>query len=63
MPLLPNTPTGYPCIDIKPQIIVGPKSGLNSSNFDPSAILPMISLMSKGVFKLGSIKPKRSSWL
>ena len=50
-------------MEIKPQIIVGPKSGLNSSNLDPSAIRPIISLISKGVFKLGSITPNKSSWL
>ncbi len=41
--------------------MVGPNKGLNSSNRDPSVILPITSFTSKGLFKSGSTSPSKSS--
>ena len=48
-------------MEAKPQTILGPNKGLNSSNLDPSVIRVITSLISKGFFSSGSTSPSRSS--
>jgi hypothetical protein len=58
---LARMPTGYPWISAHPVARLGPYSGLNSSNSEPSATRTITSRGSNGVRRSPGTIPSRSS--